>query len=328
MNPANALDAAGVNRCDGQVGAVEREAGTALRGIESECTFDRHLRCTTLPCMFPPSSAVSAPGHSLGQLHQLPDCQVANRCQRSAHFVLETCGTCIPSRSSFHLAHFSRRLSSLGRNTSMRAALPLLGLVLACTLQAAAVLAANCTVGVDIATPASVASFQCMMANGIQHVTVRSFQSNCWLDPHAAQTMKNAWEAGLVVDTYIFPSVGCDLDPTSQVQVTLDHLKAEGANFNTLWLDVEDWGWGPIVDCDANQAAIRPMLEYAIQTLGVERVGIYSMETMWHRIMCNTTEWNATLMWWAHWSGGESFDDYYEGQSSAWGSCSCDSDEI
>lgn len=179
----------------------------------------------------------------------------------------------------------------------MRACLPLVALAWACALLLpVASFAANCTVGVDLATPASVSSFQCMAANGIQHVTVRSFQSNCWLDPHAAQTMHNAWAAGLVVDTYIFPSVGCDLDPVEQVQVTLDHLKSEGANFNTLWIDVEDWGWGPIVDCAANQAAIRPMMEYAIATLGVERVGIYSMASMWNRIMCNTTEWNNTLM--------------------------------
>ena len=100
---------------------------------------------------------------------------------------------------------------------------------------------ANCTVGVDLATPASVSAFQCMAANGIQHATIRAFQSNCWLDPHAAQTIKNAWAAGLVVDVYVFPSVGCDLDPTSQVQVTLEHLAAQNASFNTLWLDVEDW---------------------------------------------------------------------------------------
>ena len=101
--------------------------------------------------------------------------------------------------------------------------------------------APNCTIGVDLATPSSVSAFQCMMTQGIQQATIRAFQSNCWLDPHAPATIRAAWEAGLSVDVYVFPSVGCDLDPASQIDVTLDHLAANNATFRTLWIDVEDW---------------------------------------------------------------------------------------
>lgn len=68
--------------------------------------------------------------------------------------------------------------------------------------------ATNCTLGVDLATPASVSSFQCMVDAGMQFAVVRVFQSNCWLDPHAVDTIRAAWSAGLVVDVYFFPSTG------------------------------------------------------------------------------------------------------------------------
>lgn len=101
--------------------------------------------------------------------------------------------------------------------------------------------APNCTIGVDLATPSSLSAFQCMAQQGIQQATIRAFQSNCWLDPHAPATIQNAWDAGLSVDIYIFPSVGCELDPVSQIDLTLDHLAENNATFRTLWIDVEDW---------------------------------------------------------------------------------------
>lgn len=52
------------------------------------------------------------------------------------------------------------------------------------------------------------------------------------------------------------------------------------------------------------------MMQRAIDRVGIERVGIYSMATMWNRIACNTSLYNTTQLWWAHWSGGESFADY------------------
>lgn len=99
----------------------------------------------------------------------------------------------------------------------------------------------NCTLGVDLATPASQEAFQCMYENGIQYATIRVFQSNCWLDPHAVDSIHAAWLAGLIVDVYLFPSYGCDLTLQQQLQVTLEHLSNNNAPFNTLWIDVEDW---------------------------------------------------------------------------------------
>ena len=36
--------------------------------------------------------------------------------------------------------------------------------------------------------------------------------------------------------------VGCTMDGPSQLDVTLEHLAANNASFNRLYIDVEDWG--------------------------------------------------------------------------------------
>ena len=49
----------------------------------------------------------------------------------------------------------------------------------------------NCTIGVDLATPVSVSAFQCLMqTQGVQFLTVRAFQSNCYIDPHTVDTVR------------------------------------------------------------------------------------------------------------------------------------------
>lgn len=173
--------------------------------------------------------------------------------------------------------------------------------------------APNCTLGVDLATPTSVEAFQCMVKQGgLQHVTMRAFQSNCYLDPHAVDTLHNAAAAGVVADIYIFPSVGCSMSAVQQIDVTLDHLARNNASFHTLWLDVEDWGWAPIEQCQSNLAWLRPLVARAVQRLGAVRVGIYTMATMWSRIACDSDEFakQGIRLWWAHWSGGQSLDDF------------------
>jgi hypothetical protein len=98
----------------------------------------------------------------------------------------------------------------------------------------------NCTIGVDLATPVSQSAFQCLReTHGVQFLVVRAFQSNCYIDPRTADTIKAAWGAGLAgVDVYFFPSVGCDMSATQQFDLTIAHLKKQNANFNRMWFDV------------------------------------------------------------------------------------------
>lgn len=171
--------------------------------------------------------------------------------------------------------------------------------------------AENCTIGVDLATPASQSAFECMRSqHGIQHASIRAFQSNCYLDPHAVDSIHAAWAAGLIVDIYIFPSVGCTLSAVQQIDVTLDHLAKNNVKYRRVWLDVENWAWWPPDQCQRNLEWFRPMIAHLIKRVGEPRVGIYTSLTQWNDIMCNTSEWNHLDLWWPRWSQTQTFEDF------------------
>jgi hypothetical protein len=65
--------------------------------------------------------------------------------------------------------------------------------------------------GVDVSTAVSVDNFRCLRENhSKQFAIVRVWRSNGVVDGNAAQTMANAWKAGMdSVDGYIFPCFKC-----------------------------------------------------------------------------------------------------------------------
>ena len=174
--------------------------------------------------------------------------------------------------------------------------------------------APNCTLGVDLATPVSPSAFQCLIeTRGVQFLVVRVFQSNCLIDPHAVATIQAAWAAGMQgVDVYFFPSVGCDMEPTLQFDVTMDHLLANGvANFSTMWFDIETWEWAPPEQCSQNVEWFLPLYNHALEKLGAGRVGIYSLKSMWDDITCaDSTNFTSAKLWYARWDHQPSFANF------------------
>lgn len=170
----------------------------------------------------------------------------------------------------------------------------------------------NCTIGVDLATPVSVSAFECLIQErGVQFLTVRAFQSNCYVDPHAADTIRSAWAAGIEgVDVYFFPSVGCSLDAVSQLDATLAHLQSHNATFNRLFFDVENWAWSAESECDENIEWFAPLFAHAQDLLGVERVGIYTTGRQWQQITCDSEKFSSALLWYASWNDSPSFANF------------------
>ena len=170
----------------------------------------------------------------------------------------------------------------------------------------------NCTIGVDLATPVSKSAFECIIAErGVQYLTVRAFQSNCYLDPHTVDTIHAAWAAGIQnVDIYFFPSYGCTMDGIMQFDLTMQHLASHNASFNRIFFDVEDWEWEPESGCQKNVDWFTPLYQHAIDVLGSPRVGIYTTTSTWSRITCNSKAFIGSMLWYARWDKNPSFDGF------------------
>ncbi len=84
--------------------------------------------------------------------------------------------------------------------------------------------------GLDISVAVNVTQFECLIEEGFSFVISRVWRSLCEVDVNAAQTIDNAWAAGMrQVDVYLYPARTCALKPEQQVQQAIAAL--DGHNF-------------------------------------------------------------------------------------------------
>ena len=176
------------------------------------------------------------------------------------------------------------------------------------TLAVMAVLAvARAAVGVDISQAVSVSSFQCIRNAGYGSFAIpRVYQSVGRVDPNGAQTVKNAWAAGVAhVDGYIFPCPKCG-NGYGQVQAAVQNLRNAGANIGMLWLDIE--GSQYWMDQASNRNFFASMVSGG-QAAGV-RLGVYTSASQWNPIMGSYTGGSGFPLWYAHYDNSPSFNDF------------------
>jgi len=157
--------------------------------------------------------------------------------------------------------------------------------------------------GVDVSSAVSQTSWSCIASNGYSYAVVRSYRSSGSVDPNAAATISNAAAAGLSVDAYHFPDTNGD--PAQQITDDINNLVNAGATIGTLWLDIEGTQWQ---DCATNQQFLQTMVNQA-QSMGVN-VGIYTSSSQWTPIMCGAQILGNLPLWYAHYDGVASFDDF------------------
>jgi hypothetical protein len=141
---------------------------------------------------------------------------------------------------------------------------------------------------------------------------VRSYCSVGSTDPNALPTLQAAEAGGIPIrDVYHFPCPS--VDPGQQVR---DDVSAVGqGNFHQLWFDIETnespgCAWSG--DQGANCNFLASMIAEG-QSLGIA-MGVYASAYMWSSIMgdgCTTAADSGLPLWYAHYDGTRSYDDFY-----------------
>mgnify|MGYP003683967685 CR=1 FL=1 len=91
------------------------------------------------------------------------------------------------------------------------------------------------TFGVDVASKVTSSQFQCMKdSHKINYAIVRAWRSFGGIDANANETLKNAKNAGLETDIYMFPCRG--KLPGDQAQEMMD--KTDSTLYDKVWIDV------------------------------------------------------------------------------------------
>jgi len=158
--------------------------------------------------------------------------------------------------------------------------------------------------GVDVSSSVSQSSWSCILNAGYSYTVVRSYRSDGSVDPNAVSTMTNAAAAGLSVDGYHFPNT--NVDPAQQISDDINNLVNGGVTIGTLWLDIEGTQYWQ--DCNFNQQFLQNMVNQA-QSMNVN-VGIYSSAVQWSPIMCGAQQFASFPLWYAHYDGVASFNDF------------------
>eukprot|EP00029_Vermamoeba_vermiformis_P012960 TRINITY_DN78_c0_g1_i1.p1 TRINITY_DN78_c0_g1~~TRINITY_DN78_c0_g1_i1.p1 ORF type:complete len:209 (-),score=36.46 TRINITY_DN78_c0_g1_i1:98-724(-) len=168
----------------------------------------------------------------------------------------------------------------------------------------ACVTVAFATVGVDVSQGVSQSGFQCMVNNGYSFAIIRAYRSFGSPDPNAAQSIANAWNAGMShVDIYMFPCPSCG-NPGKQVSDMINNLG--GASFGMLWLDIE--GSQYWMDQASNRDFFSGLVQQA-QAMGIH-LGVYTSLSQWQPIMGDWNGGSAFPLWYAHYDNNPSFSDF------------------
>eukprot|EP01027_Heterolobosea_sp_BB2_P015542 GEZU01022227.1.p1 GENE.GEZU01022227.1~~GEZU01022227.1.p1 ORF type:complete len:250 (-),score=65.00 GEZU01022227.1:135-812(-) len=169
---------------------------------------------------------------------------------------------------------------------------------------------AYATTGVDVSSWVGPSTFSCMKSQGIDFAIVRGYESVGQVDPNGITTVYNARAAGIpYVDMYFFPCFRCG-NPAGQINEFYHALVAKDAidKIGMLWFDIEGPGtyWGG--SCSENINFISTLISTA-ESLGF-KVGIYTSATQWSPIACNNVFASKLPLWYSHYDGVQSFDDF------------------
>uniref|UniRef100_A0A914V1M3 Lysozyme n=1 Tax=Plectus sambesii TaxID=2011161 RepID=A0A914V1M3_9BILA len=117
--------------------------------------------------------------------------------------------------------------------------------------------------GFDAIGDISTSTFQCLKNAGYSYFIGRVYHSYGAVDTQGIQNIKNAKSAGWSdVGGYLFPCLASNCGSgASQVQAVHDALQQQGAQINTLWLDIETYHWPS--SQTSNQAFIQDMVNKA-----------------------------------------------------------------
>jgi len=165
--------------------------------------------------------------------------------------------------------------------------------------------------GVDVSSEQSISTIQCFVSKGYSYLIARLFTEKCSVDSNGAQTVLNAWAAGMShVDIYMSPSYGCSMSAADQVDATINFMRNgtwRDVPFGLLWFDIEVGGQG---SPSQNAAWLRAGVAQAVARIGSSRVGIYSSASQWSQVMGNISDMSSFRLWYAHHDSNPSFDDF------------------
>uniref|UniRef100_A0AC34R819 Lysozyme n=1 Tax=Panagrolaimus sp. JU765 TaxID=591449 RepID=A0AC34R819_9BILA len=165
------------------------------------------------------------------------------------------------------------------------------------------------TIGWDGIQAVSVSGFQCLYNNGYRFFIARVWESVGNYDYTGIQNIKNARAAGWeYVDGYIFPCLRSTCaSAKAQVEATVNKLKAEGAKFGMIWLDIERLAWP--ADKNHNRQFISDMMNQ-LAAMGVN-YGIYTNYNNWEAIVgADWTGGSSRPLWWATYNGHQDYTGF------------------
>jgi hypothetical protein len=173
-------------------------------------------------------------------------------------------------------------------------------------------------------------NFTCLAQLGYSHAIVRAYHSYGAIDADAPRLIQLSNQAGLSTDVYMFPCRGKDAaTQVNQLADYLDQMLKQGTEsrfeYTTgmIWLDIET---NPSSGCtwahdtpESNCQYVQELIS-AIKARG-RAVGIYASAYMWNQIMGSKdscTDFSSFPLWYAHYDGKESFDDWPTSKFGGW----------
>ena len=148
-------------------------------------------------------------------------------------------------------------------------------------------------------------AYNCLKSSGYDFAIIQAMTSAGTVNPYAANDLKRAAAAGIEYrDMYIF--LNFRKDPAAQTREAIQNLRDNGAAFGQVWFDIEAPNlWG---SCAENQKFFEAAVN-EVHAMG-EKPAIYSSASQWGPIMCGYTGFSNLPLWYAHYDGRQTFDDF------------------
>lgn len=182
-------------------------------------------------------------------------------------------------------------------------------LVLCTFLLIALIWISQAATGVDLSQRFSKTTFECIKKSGHSLAVVRGFQSFGAVDPNAVTNLKEAKEAGLTTDIYMFPCVG----KSASSQASALAAGISSSLYGKVWVDVEK---NPSSGCGWKSAsencAFLESLVSSLKSHGLH-VGVYASSYQWETIFGSKSacaKFTGEPLWYAHYDNKASFSDF------------------
>ena len=168
----------------------------------------------------------------------------------------------------------------------------------------------------------SVSDLQCLKSTGIEFLIIRGWQKYGAMDIHAVDSLKRANQVGFeTIDTYLFPCRS--MSAQDQVAQLVGNLTQAGSKYGKIWLDIEENPWE---GCGWDKFSFESNCQYIADLLAELRrqgqtPGIYASHYEWVTLLGNDTycsNYTDVPLWYAHFDGVKSFDDYPKYQFGGW----------